>query len=54
VGHVARKGEVNNAYIIIFGKQEKRSLERPRYIYVSLILKWNLKKWCVRRWSGFI
>jgi hypothetical protein len=42
-GHVARMGDMRNAYSILVGKQRKRPLGRPRR-NGKMILEWFLEK----------
>lgn len=47
-GHAACMGQIRNAYNILDGKSKRK---RP---HTRIILKWTLKKWYERVWSGFI
>jgi hypothetical protein len=53
--HVARMGEMRNAYKILVRKPEaKRALGEDLDLDGSIILKWILGKYGWRVWTGFI
>jgi len=54
VGHVARKGELRNAYNVLVGKpEEKRSIGKPRRRWKDNI-RMDLKEIGGRGWTGCI
>jgi hypothetical protein len=53
-GHVARRGEMRNAYKILSGKSEGRDHSEDLGVDRRIILEWILGKWGRKTWTGFI
>jgi hypothetical protein len=52
--HVARVRDTRNAYKFLLGNLKGRDYSEDLGVYGRIILKWVLKKFCVKSWTGFI
>jgi hypothetical protein len=53
-GHVARMGEMRNAFCILVGKPERKNHSDDVGVDGRIILKWMLGKWGLGVWLRFI
>jgi hypothetical protein len=54
VGHVARMEEMRNVYCVLVGNPEEKDNLEGTGVDERIILKWILKKYDGRVWTGFI